>query len=154
MNIYPKILWTISFQKWGPYCHVKYWTISDECLRAEILGSEISLLMEYHLIINYFCKITVIFWRWTVTSETFSLWNYENFLHWYKNYSCTMLPELIGICIEHFSIVLLMEENLKLTSNWRVKWYTHQKWYFGISQLSDIAQKCFSTWHDRINLTF
>ena len=49
-KLYPKILWTISFQKWGPYCHVKYWTISDECMRAEILGSEILLLIEYQSI--------------------------------------------------------------------------------------------------------
>ena len=85
-----------SWQLWWLVClqgvPKKSW-ISDCCSVSFIAHwisilkycSEMSLLIEYHLIINYFCKFTVIFWCWTVTSETFSLWNYENIQHWYKN---------------------------------------------------------------------
>ena len=36
-------------------------------------------------------------------------------------YSCTMLPESSGIYIEHFSIVLLMEESSEMTRKYKHK---------------------------------
>ena len=146
----------ISIKKWGLYGRVKYWTIFERYLRAEIWTSKILLLMCVSLNNQFTCKVRIFFnkqYNWEMfTANSLQFRQHGAAVDFYIN-------------AEYFHNFGVERSQKSQFSTRRWLWTYKSNWLLNhipskvifqnlISQPSDICHKWVSTWHDRMDLIY